>query len=162
MPAELSVNNKSEFLSRWIDILRAVLAFIFVIALTFLGLLIVTFFIGRVIPIDPVLSVVGDRASQEIYDAAAAKLGLDRPLVVQFLKYVGDVLQGDLGHSISTNRPFIPALISEITSDIHFVELEHQPSSQEKSRYTFRRRLMQFSNLNLRDTYYPIKTGNTW
>ena len=110
MPAELSVNNKSEFLSRWIDILRAVLAFIFVIALTFLGLLIVTFFIGRVIPIDPVLSVVGDRASQEIYDAAAAKLGLDRPLVVQFLKYGGDVLQGDLGHSISTNRPVVEDL----------------------------------------------------
>lgn len=72
--------------------------------LTFIGLLAITFFIGRVVPIDPVLSVVGDRATQEQYDAAKIALGLDRPLVMQFFSYVGDVFQGDLGRSISTNR----------------------------------------------------------
>ena len=76
-----------------------------VLALTFLGLLAITFFIGRVVPIDPVLAVVGDRATQEQYDAAAAAMGLDRPLAYQFVSYVGDVVQGQFGMSVSTNRP---------------------------------------------------------
>lgn len=83
---------------------RQVAEFAFILALTFLGLLAITFFIGRVVPIDPVLSVVGDRATQEQYDAAKVAMGLDRPLVVQFFSYVGDVLRGDLGTSVSTNR----------------------------------------------------------
>ena len=63
---------------------RGIGGFVVVTALTFLGLLAITFFIGRVVPIDPVLSVVGDRATQEQYDAARIAMGLDRPLVVQF------------------------------------------------------------------------------
>ena len=42
------------------------------LAVTFLGLLLVTFLIGRVVPIDPVLAVVGDRASAEVYEQGAA------------------------------------------------------------------------------------------
>ena len=84
---------------------RGVGGFVVVTLLTFLGLLAITFFIGRVVPIDPVLSVVGDRATQEQYDAARIAMGLDRPMIVQFLDYVWSVAQGDLGRSISTNRP---------------------------------------------------------
>lgn len=84
--------------------LRQAGGFVAVLALTFLGLLAITFFIGRVVPIDPVLAVVGDRATQAQYDAARVAMGLDRPLVVQFFSYVGDVLRGDLGVSVSTNR----------------------------------------------------------
>ena len=65
----------------------------------------ITFFIGRVVPIDPVLSVVGDRATKEVYENARIAMGLDRPLVVQFASYVGDVLTGNLGMSVSTGRP---------------------------------------------------------
>lgn len=83
---------------------RGVGGFLVMTALTFLGLLAITFFIGRVIPIDPVLAVVGDRATQEQYDAARTAMGLDRPLIVQFLDYVWDVMRGDLGQSVSTNR----------------------------------------------------------
>jgi len=75
------------------------------IAVTMLGLLFVTFFIGRVMPVDPVLSVVGERATKEIYDAAYLKLGLDRPLIVQFFVYVTDVMQGDFGQSLRTGFP---------------------------------------------------------
>lgn len=71
---------------------------------TFLGLLAITFVIGRVVPIDPVLAVVGDRASKETYDAVRAAMGLDDPLLVQFGRYVGAVVQGDLGQSVSTGR----------------------------------------------------------
>lgn len=79
--------------------------FVATTVLTFLGLLAITFFIGRVIPIDPVLAVVGDRASAETYAAARSAMGLDRPLVMQFAAYVGDVLRGDLGRSITTGQP---------------------------------------------------------
>jgi peptide/nickel transport system permease protein len=79
--------------------------FVVVVLLTFLGLLAITFFIGRVVPIDPVLAVVGDRATPEVYEAARIEMGLDRPLIVQFLSYVRDVLTGNLGMSVSTGRP---------------------------------------------------------
>ncbi|MCK4862199.1 MAG: ABC transporter permease [Rhodobacteraceae bacterium] len=75
------------------------------IAVTMLGLLFVTFFIGRVMPIDPVLSIVGERASQEMRDAAYVALGLDKPLIVQFFYYITDIVQGDFGKSLRTGFP---------------------------------------------------------
>lgn len=84
--------------------------FILTVFLTFLGLLAITFFIGRVIPIDPVLSVVGDRATQAQYDAARIAMGLDRPFWQQFISYVGNVLTGDLGRSVSTGRAVVDDL----------------------------------------------------
>lgn len=74
------------------------------LVLTMLGLLAVTFVIGRVIPIDPVLKIVGERATQAQYEAARVALGLDQPIWRQFVIYVGDVLRGDFGRSISTGQ----------------------------------------------------------
>ncbi len=82
----------------------AALNFLLTLAVTFLGLLAITFLIGRVVPIDPVLAVVGDRASTETYEAARLQMGLDDPLIVQFVRYVWQVVQGDLGMSVSTGR----------------------------------------------------------
>ncbi len=79
-------------------------AFVITIALTFLGLLAITFFIGRVVPIDPVLAVVGDRAPKAVYAAARTAMGLDQPLPLQFIHYVADVLGGNLGTSVSTGK----------------------------------------------------------
>ncbi|POR49539.1 peptide/nickel transport system permease protein [Bosea psychrotolerans] len=73
-------------------------------AITFFGLLLVTFLIARVIPIDPVLAVVGDNAKADVYDAARAALGLDKPLWQQFATYVGKVFTGDLGKSVLTSN----------------------------------------------------------
>jgi peptide/nickel transport system permease protein len=81
------------------------LRFLLTVAITFLGLLAITFVIGRVVPIDPVIAVVGDRASRETYEAARIAMGLDQPLPVQFGRYVWAVLHGDLGMSVSTGRP---------------------------------------------------------
>ena len=72
---------------------------------TLLGLIAITFFIGRVVPIDPALAVVGDRAPKAVYEAARVQLGLDKPLIVQFVDYVKAVATGDLGMSVSTGRP---------------------------------------------------------
>ncbi len=75
------------------------------IAITMLGLLFVTFIIGRVMPIDPVISIVGERATKEVYDAAYQEMGLDKPVLVQFLYYLGDVVRGDFGTSYLNGRP---------------------------------------------------------
>jgi peptide/nickel transport system permease protein len=77
------------------------------LAVTVLGLVAVTFVIGRVIPIDPVLSVVGDRASAATYEAARQAMGLDRSLAVQFWIYLEGVVRGDFGTSVVTARPVI-------------------------------------------------------
>lgn len=77
------------------------------LAVTLLGLLLMTFLIGRVVPIDPVLSIVGERATTEQYEAVRLALGLDEPLWTQFAIYVGDALQGDLGTSIRTREPVL-------------------------------------------------------
>ena len=62
------------------------------------------------VPIDPVLSVVGDRATPEVYEAARQEMGLDRPLIIQFFSYVADIAQGQFGMSVSTGRPVIDDL----------------------------------------------------
>ena len=77
------------------------------VAVTFLGLLLVTFLIGRVVPVDPVLAVVGDRASQSVYDRVYVELGLDRPLWEQFWLYLERIFSGDLGESFLTKRPIV-------------------------------------------------------
>jgi peptide/nickel transport system permease protein len=77
------------------------------IAFTFFGLLLVTFLIGRVVPVDPVLAVVGDRASQSVYERVYLELGLDKPLYEQFWIYIRNVLQGDLGESLLTKRDIV-------------------------------------------------------
>jgi peptide/nickel transport system permease protein len=81
--------------------------FVLQVALTLLGLLAVTFFIGRVVPIDPVLAVVGDQAPRDVYEAVRIELGLDQPLWWQFLLYVQKMAVGDFGTSLVTNRPVL-------------------------------------------------------
>src|SRR6476469_2839424 len=88
-------------------LLSAAARIVLTLDVTFLGLLLVTFLIGRVVPIDPVLAVVGDRASAEVYDKARLALGLDLPLWRQFLNYLMHVLRGDFGTSVLTSRPVL-------------------------------------------------------
>jgi peptide/nickel transport system permease protein len=81
------------------------------LVLTFLGLTAVTFVIGRVIPIDPVIAIVGDRASQEVYERVRLELGLDRPLYEQFWTYLGKVLEGDFGVSVLTSHEVLDDIL---------------------------------------------------
>jgi peptide/nickel transport system permease protein len=77
------------------------------LALTLLGLMLITFVIARVVPIDPLLSILGERATAEQYAAAREQFGLDEPMVKQFLMYLWDALHGDLGTSIRTREPVL-------------------------------------------------------
>ena len=75
------------------------------IVLTLLGLTVVTFLIGRVMPVDPVIAAVGDNAPEAVVIRVRAEMGLDQPLPVQFLHYLNQLLHGDLGMSVLTKNP---------------------------------------------------------
>ncbi len=74
---------------------------------TLLGLLAVTFFIGRVVPIDPVLAAVGDRVNAATYERVRVELGLNLPLWEQFLRYIWAAIQGEFGESVLTSNPVL-------------------------------------------------------
>lgn len=81
------------------------------VGITFLGLLLITFMIGRIVPIDPVLAVVGDKASPEVYERARLAMGLHLPLWQQFLIYLGNVVRGDFGTSVLTAKPVLDDIL---------------------------------------------------
>src|ERR1700675_674119 len=72
---------------------------------TLLGVLAVTFLLLYVAPGDPVQAMVGERADAETIARLRAELHLDDPLPLQFVRYVGGVVRGDLGTSYITHRP---------------------------------------------------------
>src|SRR3954452_6380868 len=71
---------------------------------TLLGLLTLTFFMGRMLPLDPVIAIVGQQADQSTYDMVYHQLGLDKPLPVQFWNYMRDMLSGDFGNALFTGH----------------------------------------------------------
>lgn len=84
---------------------RFVLKNIMHLFIVFLGVSIFTFFISHVIPGDPARMLVGPHASQEALETTRVQLGLDKPIIVQYEKYMVDLVHGDLGTSIRTQRP---------------------------------------------------------
>jgi peptide/nickel transport system permease protein len=85
--------------------LKGLATAVFSLVVTMLGLLLVTFVIGRVMPIDPVISVVGERATPQMYQRVYEEMGLNKPVLIQFALYIRDVFTGDFGMSYLTARP---------------------------------------------------------
>ncbi|MDS9467463.1 ABC transporter permease [Paracoccus sp. MBLB3053] len=88
------------------------------ILITLLGLLVLTFVIGRMMPADPVRAIVGEDATRETYEMVYHQLGLDRPIWEQFLRYLGDVLTGDFGTSIRTGQPVMQDILRALPATI--------------------------------------------
>ncbi len=82
------------------------------VAITFLGLVALTFFIGRVVPIDPVAAIVGAKAPEEVYQRVFLEMGLDKPVIVQFGEYLWKIICGDFGTSYVTTRPVLTDIIA--------------------------------------------------
>lgn len=97
--------------SRWMRRMAQALRLLSMVVVTFIGLLLVTFLIGRVVPIDPVLAVVGDKAGPEVYERARIAMGLHLPLWHQFFIYLSNVLQGDFGTSVLTAKPVMEEIL---------------------------------------------------
>ncbi len=71
---------------------------------TLIAVLTLVFVVIRVAPGDPAMVILGDQASQEALQALRSKLGLDRPLVTQYMDFLFSVCRGDLGRSLLSGR----------------------------------------------------------
>ena len=67
--------------------------------------------IGRVMPIDPVLAIVGPDADQSTYQQVYQQLGFDKSLTTQFGIYFVNLLHGDLGNALLTGKPVVDDII---------------------------------------------------
>jgi peptide/nickel transport system permease protein len=76
------------------------------------GVTLVTFTLANLVPADPAQAALGERAASdpEIVAAFRAEQGLDKPLVTQYLVYIGHLFQGNLGKSTQTNNPVLADL----------------------------------------------------
>jgi len=81
---------------------------------TLAGLVLIVFTVSHIIPADPARVIAGENAPAEQVEALRQKFGLDQPLPQQFLRYVRDVVSGDFGISIYTQRPVIDDLFARL------------------------------------------------
>lgn len=92
------------------------------LTITLLGIMVITFFISLVIPLDPLAALAGPQAPQETVERLRTLYGFDQPIYVQFGRYVVRLAHGDLGVSFQTSRPvfqdilkFFPATLELAT-----------------------------------------------
>ena len=93
------------------------------LVLTLFGLLLVTFSLSALSPVDRVLQIVGDHASQSTYDQVRHQLGLDQPLPVQFWHYLLSLSHGDLGTASATGQPVLQDLLSAFPATLELATL---------------------------------------
>jgi len=79
-----------------------------------LGIVAVVFTLVRLIPGDPCRAALGERATDEICDAYMERRGLNEPIPVQFVAYLGELVRGDLGDSYRQGRPVTEMLIERL------------------------------------------------
>jgi len=77
-----------------------------------LGISVITFFLIRMIPGDPAHILLGPRATPEAVQQLTERMGLDQPVLTQYLIYMKNLFQGELGHSIIIQQP-VSTLIFE-------------------------------------------------
>jgi dipeptide transport system permease protein len=88
--------------------IRFILNRLALIVPTLIGITICTFGFVRLIPVDPILAMAGERGvSAERYAELVIKYGYDRPIWEQYFIYLGQLLRGDLGTSMASHRPVI-------------------------------------------------------
>lgn len=99
-------------------VLRRILTAVFVL----IGVSLITFFISHVVPTDTAALYLGStKARPEDLERIRLKLGLDRPLPVQYVIYMGDLLRGDLGDSIATKRPVLQELTDRLPATLELL-----------------------------------------
>jgi ABC-type dipeptide/oligopeptide/nickel transport system permease component len=79
-----------------------------------IGVVIVTFLLTRALPGDPAAYFAGPAATKEAIQEIRVKLGLDKSLPVQFVRYVNDLAHGDLGNSLTTGQPVVAEIKSRL------------------------------------------------
>ncbi|MBC7473164.1 MAG: ABC transporter permease [Candidatus Sericytochromatia bacterium] len=88
------------------------------IPITLLGIFTISFALLYIVPGDPVSTIVGQHADPETIKAIREKMGLDKPIPVQYAMYLGKVVHGDLGRSEVRNEDVTPAIIERFPATI--------------------------------------------
>jgi peptide/nickel transport system permease protein len=87
------------------------------------GVVVITFLLTRALPGDPAAYFAGGAATQEAVDQVRHQLGLDKTLPEQFLHYVGGLVRGDFGTSLTTGQPVLQELLTRLPASIEMVLL---------------------------------------
>lgn len=89
------------------------------------GIMLVTFTLTRMIPGEPCRAMLGEKATAEVCERFTKQYGLDKPIPVQFVIYMGKIIQGDFGSSIRFSRPVMLILAERLpmTIELGFLAL---------------------------------------
>ena len=98
-------------------IFRRLLTAVFVL----IGVSVITFFLSRVVPTDTAALYLGTKARPEDLERVRIKLGLDRPLPVQYAIYMQDLLRGDLGNPLLQNAPSLQELTDRLPATLELL-----------------------------------------
>jgi ABC-type dipeptide/oligopeptide/nickel transport system permease component len=82
------------------------------------GVIVVTFLLNRALPGDPAAYFAGPAATRQAVEEIRVKLGLDKTLPEQFVRYVGDLARGDLGRSLTTGQPVRADLLARLPASL--------------------------------------------
>lgn len=85
------------------------------------GAVTIVFFVGRVLPVEPALVHSGPNATPEMVAATRERLGLDQPLGVQYIAYLGQLVRGDLGQSLMTGRDVAVELQARLPASLELI-----------------------------------------
>ena len=83
-----------------------------------IGVVVITFLLTRALPGDPAAQFAGAAATPEAVEQVRKQLGLDQPLLNQFGNYLTELLQGDLGSSLTTGQPVREELLSRLPASL--------------------------------------------
>jgi peptide/nickel transport system permease protein len=83
-----------------------------------LGILFVTFALGRLIPGDPCRAILGEKATDVVCDEFIHRHGLDKPIPTQFVIYIGEILRGDLGTSLRYGKPVTELIVERLPTTL--------------------------------------------
>lgn len=88
--------------------------------LLLLGIASIVFIVSRLTPADPLVQIIGERnlSNPEVVAAAKAQWGLDSPVPVQYVKYMKNLVQGDMGTSFSTRKPVFDDLVDRLPATL--------------------------------------------
>jgi peptide/nickel transport system permease protein len=103
--------------------LQYILRRLFTLIITLVGIMVVTFFISLVVPLDPLASIAGPQAPQETVDRLRTLYGFDQPVYVQFGRYMQRLLHADLGMSFQTGRPVLEDIIQYFPATIELATM---------------------------------------
>ncbi len=94
---------------------------LFFLVFVLIGLSMITFLLARVVPSDPAATFLGPRPRPEQVEIMRIRMGLDRPIWVQYGFYMRDLLRGDLGTSISPHQPVARGIVEYLPASLELM-----------------------------------------